>query len=210
MTVVPFGKYRGQPVEVLLADRDYCNWAAGQPSLRERYPQIFQVILSNGGPLQDSPKHNEMQARFLDAGWCEALVKTVYAFSDDDEPPDELEVSPASFEIDGWDVVIPVIARDKFVRRRTFAVELKPDLGDDYPSVLRQVMRYKRGYPVDKAVLLVRGACFGQVSWNQVCEIFARAEITAISETEMTERWLLQQGTQVVHPYFPPPLPKSS
>ena len=25
--IVPFGRYKGQPVEVMLADRPYCEWA---------------------------------------------------------------------------------------------------------------------------------------------------------------------------------------
>jgi len=29
--VVPSGKYKGQPVEVMAADTDYCEWLAAQP-----------------------------------------------------------------------------------------------------------------------------------------------------------------------------------
>lgn len=29
--VVPFGQYKGQPVEVMAADTDYCEWLAAQP-----------------------------------------------------------------------------------------------------------------------------------------------------------------------------------
>jgi hypothetical protein len=32
--IVPFGKYKGQPVEAMMADRDYCAWALSQPVLR--------------------------------------------------------------------------------------------------------------------------------------------------------------------------------
>ena len=28
--LVPVGKYKGQPVEVLAADKSYCDWLAGQ------------------------------------------------------------------------------------------------------------------------------------------------------------------------------------
>jgi uncharacterized protein (DUF3820 family) len=33
--IVPFGKYRGQPVEVMLADQDYLRWVKSQPSLMQ-------------------------------------------------------------------------------------------------------------------------------------------------------------------------------
>lgn len=65
--VVPFGKYRDQPVEVLLADRNYCQWALSQPGLREKYPDLFDIVLGVGGIRpEDTPEHNIMQMRFLD------------------------------------------------------------------------------------------------------------------------------------------------
>ena len=30
---MPFGKYKGQPVEAMMADRDYCGWALAQPGV---------------------------------------------------------------------------------------------------------------------------------------------------------------------------------
>ena len=37
-TLVPFGKYAGQPLEVLLADKSYSAWMVGQASICERAP----------------------------------------------------------------------------------------------------------------------------------------------------------------------------
>jgi uncharacterized protein (DUF3820 family) len=33
--LVPFGKYKGQPVEVLAQDREYCDWLDAQTLLWE-------------------------------------------------------------------------------------------------------------------------------------------------------------------------------
>jgi len=63
--------------------------------------------------------------------------------------------SNAQFEQDGIDVVLNIQLEIKcehgYHRRFLFAIELKPSLGDDYPSVIRQLRRYKsiqnRGYP---------------------------------------------------------------
>jgi hypothetical protein len=72
--VVPFGKYRGEPVERLIADTDYCEWLSAQAWFRERYGRIYQLVVNYGTEPQDSPEHNEMQARFLDENWCRALT----------------------------------------------------------------------------------------------------------------------------------------
>src|SRR5215475_10974387 len=72
--IVPFGKYKDQPAEALLADRDYCEWLLGQPWFRDRWPNVYQVIVNYGTEPQDSPEHNQMQAAFLDDAWCLALA----------------------------------------------------------------------------------------------------------------------------------------
>jgi Exodeoxyribonuclease X-like C-terminal len=72
--IVPFGKYKGQPVEaVLAADPGYCDWLTGQPWVRDRYVNVYNVLIAHG-EQQDSPEHNQMQARFLDDAWCLALA----------------------------------------------------------------------------------------------------------------------------------------
>ncbi len=47
--VVPFGKYKGQPVEVLLQDHNYREWLAEQPWLREKHITLYQTIINYGG-----------------------------------------------------------------------------------------------------------------------------------------------------------------
>jgi len=34
--VVPFGKYRGQPLAVMMADQQYCEWLASQGWFAEK------------------------------------------------------------------------------------------------------------------------------------------------------------------------------
>ena len=65
LTPVPFGKYEGQPVEVLMSDQRYCQWLAAQTWFPARYPTLHQTIINFGGAPQDSPEHNQMQAAFL-------------------------------------------------------------------------------------------------------------------------------------------------
>ncbi|MGE3410307.1 MAG: hypothetical protein AB7I37_26240 [Pirellulales bacterium] len=67
--LIPFGKYRGQPLEVLTRDAQYRDWLMAQDWFRVRYPQMVQVIVNNFGAPAETPEHNQMQARFLD-GEC--------------------------------------------------------------------------------------------------------------------------------------------
>jgi hypothetical protein len=46
--IVPFGKYRGQPVAVMMADADTCAWAMSQPGLRDRYAGLSTIIVNGG------------------------------------------------------------------------------------------------------------------------------------------------------------------
>lgn len=67
--LVPFGKYKGQPVEVLESDPGYVEWLMQQPGIREKYPQLVQIIVNNFGEPEETPEHNQMQARFLQEEW---------------------------------------------------------------------------------------------------------------------------------------------
>ena len=64
--MIPFGKYKGQPVDVLAADRDYAEWLQQQDWFRERYQSLYTIIINNFGEPDDTPEHNAMQVRFLE------------------------------------------------------------------------------------------------------------------------------------------------
>lgn len=286
--IVPFGKYKGQPAELLLADTSYCEWLAAQPWFKERYPTVYQVIVNYGAEPADSPEHNAMQVAFLNDDLCFRLARRLFPRTDFDISGAQkaLAGSPAVslverysahltckvkkptasqvFEQDGWDVVIdinsaeltlnttslpdctcapclcpepqarwhlkratptlesehfshatsdshctpgcpwgdpaaswlvgPPSRPDRYGREvgRIFdapwppkiLVELKPDLGDDFPSVLRQVLRYPHKYG-DRRCVIARRYRFEQVTWDQVKKVFAASDITLIDETEL-------------------------
>jgi hypothetical protein len=64
-------------------------------------------------------------------------------------------------------------------------VELKPDLGDDFPTVLRQV----KGYPCNgwRRCVVVRRHQFQHVTWEQVAAIFKTSRIRLIHESDLIE-----------------------
>lgn len=131
--VVPFGKYRDRPVTELLADRDYVDWLRSQPWLQQKQPTIYNVIIGAGGnEPQDTPEHNAMQARYIDAQHRTALARPLVRSSTDlladaarrvelatdaeranldcTEQKYRVGTSQPEFELRGWDVVFSASA----------------------------------------------------------------------------------------------------
>lgn len=158
--LVPFGKYKNQPLEVLANDPEYCAWLVSQGWVAERYPQVHTIIINNFAEPSETPEHNALQLRFLEeplrlkVSMCIALFResinhdvhrTAYT-------PFFAEVTSPLFEQSGIDVQwttrcwYPCSRRDypsaplKYfwdTFNIAIAVECKPTLGDDYPAVLR-------------------------------------------------------------------------
>ena len=74
-TLVPFGKYKGSPVEDMLADSSYMAWLEAQPWFREK----FVHLLPSGRKeeMSQTPAHNRLQALFLDPAYRLAFIETV-------------------------------------------------------------------------------------------------------------------------------------
>lgn len=63
--IVTFGKYKDQPIEVLLNDESYAKWASEQNFIQnEKYIWIYNAI-KNIIKIEDTPAHNTMQIKFL-------------------------------------------------------------------------------------------------------------------------------------------------
>src|SRR6266699_159773 len=72
--IVPFGKYKGKPVEVLAQDREYCDWLASQDWFRSRFTAIHTLIVNNFGEPSETPEHNALQALFTEEEWTRRFV----------------------------------------------------------------------------------------------------------------------------------------
>lgn len=135
--IVPFGKYRGQPVEVLQQDQGYCEWLMGQDWLQQRYPSLRTIIINNFQEPEETPEHNAMQAQLLDGRFRVALAKLVMR---DRFPSTHLETLidavPATFEAMGADVVIGTFA-DACIKGAVVHREKDPDLFAENASRIR-------------------------------------------------------------------------
>lgn len=63
--LITFGKYKGQPVEVLAADKEYTEWLLAQSWFKEKNINLYTVIINNFREPLDTPEHNKMQIKFL-------------------------------------------------------------------------------------------------------------------------------------------------
>lgn len=185
--LVPFGKYRGQPVEAMAQDQQYVEWLTQQAWFKERYQNLYTVIINNFGEPSNTPEHNALQARFLDDDfrlkfssvaiprlWWFArmdgeMIETAIRWAADHagtwvvNPGDcrlqhadnwpLVVLSKVDFETGGvdvaWNVAGGILLSKKNSNEwlkgasvfRELRIEVKPEVGDDYPSILRQMRR---------------------------------------------------------------------
>ena len=77
--LVPFGKYKGQPVSVMQNDTQYCEWLSTQDWFRDRYANVYnQVIVNNFTEPTETPEHNRLQMLFLDNEFVKRLERFVF------------------------------------------------------------------------------------------------------------------------------------
>src|ERR1700722_16010655 len=85
---VPFGKYKGQPLEIMLSDANYVSYQKQQPGfmkwLQDNHITIYNIFTSGAPQVQDTPEHNKLQARFLDGKFLTTFFTTLYDLLDGD------------------------------------------------------------------------------------------------------------------------------
>ncbi len=64
--LIPFGKHKGKPIEILAEDKEYAQWLLAQPWFKAKYLNIYTVVINNFHEPAHTPEHNVMQNRFLD------------------------------------------------------------------------------------------------------------------------------------------------
>lgn len=166
---VPFGKFKGQPLEVLAEDAGYRHWITAQGWFRDRYPEHYTVIVNNFAEPDETPEHNALQAAFLNPSLCLALARLLLKQCGVYEQRNDVRLRGPNFECSGWDVVFGIrfkvahglrapseffyakelVGPDFLWGGFDFRVELKPTLGDDYPAVLRAIKARWNNAPAD-------------------------------------------------------------
>lgn len=174
--IIPFGKYKGQPVDVLKNDRPYLEWLQGQEWFTARYQNINTLIVNNFREPSETPEHNKLQALFLDGKFLYQFVdhlknkygnQFTYERKDDDSDQweqfrysdkewAEIMEAKITFEERGIDVVWG----------RHLNIEIKPTLSHDYPAVLRQMKNQGCN------LLFIENFCADGITIDQVRKMF--------------------------------------
>lgn len=245
--LVPFGKYKGKPLEVLLLDEQYCDWILKTENLAEKYPIVINYIINNIGELSETPQHNRLQCLFLDRDFCLKILKVIgskllkreSSLNAVETKIEELRLNPLikgknyfnegdnwkqnvinelvdfrksyqkmviedikvdyEFECSGWDVKIMAEfpLADKFlyenrivkeISKITCLVEIKPDLGENYPAILRQMKtNAKRHEKVDHYVLVYENFSSSNLNLEQIKQIFIASGFNVLSLSDINQ-----------------------
>ena len=152
---ITFGKYKGKDIEAILADEPYAKWVLAQEGLRLKHPILYNIIQLHFNDNEDTPVHNSMQQRWLNKSKDELhflfkklisqkefyISKELSSLLRFVRLMEKIEANhikkPKPEGENDWDIEFEISSGE-----RCF-LELKPVLGDDYPSVLR-TMKKKR------------------------------------------------------------------
>lgn len=70
---VPFGRYKGRPVQDMLADADYMAWLEAQPWFREKFGRL--TAQRDAAAASRTPVHNKLQTLFLSEAYQRAFCE---------------------------------------------------------------------------------------------------------------------------------------
>jgi hypothetical protein len=182
--IVPIGKYKGQPIERLMGDQPYSEWLLAQAWFVERYAELAQLLrMGRLTEPQDTPEHNAMVAGLIDQrDAMECLAESLHRrWSENIE---DLYCSPMGQEIEpkGSDVRVSFFGLH-------LMIEAKPLIGDDYPSVIRQVKAglAGEGATVTRGIVIARRVEPTNLTVDQVRRQFELSGVRLVLESEFFE-----------------------
>lgn len=201
--VIPFGKYKGQPLEVLIQDKNYTDWILSQEGIKNKYPEIVNVIINNFQEPSETPEHNAMQVKFLRKNFPVAL----YSLFTGIEPSfvsKHVCFQVPVFEEEGIDVYFYCHPKeDDFYKEsglykeridsglkfweRGFKVEIKHTVGDEFPAILRQIRSSKNINPGDLNFLLLNSYNGKGASLKEFQEYFNTSNIGVVFEKQIDD-----------------------
>lgn len=63
--LITFGRYKVKPFEILATDKEYTDWLLSQSWFKDRYINLYNVVINNFREPVDTPEHNKIQIKFL-------------------------------------------------------------------------------------------------------------------------------------------------
>lgn len=198
--LVPFGKYKGQPVDQLRNDRGYCEWLVSQPWFASRFKSIHTLIINNFSEASETPEHNAMQMRFLDNQYlvsvlfsaCPKLFETAVV---DGKLIAGFRVTKEFETSQGWDVAAQCmwgsnrpenIGKVPAYNSHRFCLELKPVIGDDFPKILRDVKQRRTNlYESVKKIVVADSIAASGATQDQIRAMYQNSGIVMITASDV-------------------------
>lgn len=187
-SIVPFGKYKGQPIEAMQADHQYVEWLTQQDWFKSRYSQINNIIINNFNQPSETPEHNKLVALFTDKLFQYAFVLASHNITEDGVKDVDLENSYTNtfFESNSGNDVL-IYYKIKRISGETglpsngnyeaeLQIECKPHISDDFPAVLRQCRSQRT------QVVLYQSMKSATVENNDICKIFGGIKLVSLEK----------------------------
>lgn len=76
--IVSFGKYKGQPLSVMLADKKYMEWLQTKDWFNEKFGKKYTVIQDVVHRDQPTPQHNRLQSQFVKTEYVGKFLSFVF------------------------------------------------------------------------------------------------------------------------------------
>jgi len=215
LPLVPFGKYKGQPITTLMNDTKYLEWCKQQEWF-QKFPIVYNICVNQTITTNNSnsktPEHNKLQNLFLEKENIEKLWNIIinkYCKSNRHIP---LKFNSYKIEFEGrfnWDCIFvfdnytqclngPRCCSNEFDISVLFVFsEIKPLLGDDYPCVLRKMKnqveltknayKEKTGFGIFhlKYLLIIKEYNSINTSKDEIIKIFNQSHINIIFIDEL-------------------------
>lgn len=175
LPIVPFGKYKGQPITELLNDTKYVEWCKQQEWF-QKFPIVYNICvnqtITTNNPDSKTPEHNKIQNMFLEKKNVEKIVRFIF---NEEGFRYNIDCQYARSEFEGefnWDIIINGLSYNKIQCNCNWDemkegdcceckyendydydlphiyIEIKPLVGDDYPCILRK-MKLQQGLTQD-------------------------------------------------------------
>ena len=81
LPLVPFGKYKGQPITTLMNDTKYLEWCKQQEWF-QKFPIVYNICvnqtITTNNPNSKTPEHNKLQNLFLENENVKKLLKIIF------------------------------------------------------------------------------------------------------------------------------------
>jgi len=217
--LIPFGKYKGKTLEEVRSDVQYFDWLQNQGWFKERYGNLYQVVINNFNEPTETPEHNKIQAMFLDDEFCNRFFLCVFDKTKERTwtCKEDNSINFTTFFCENFEKInlnFEKFTLDVFLKFRieytsktvwkeensdeehfsesskkntekSFSIEIKPEIGDDWPSVMRILKEVKRRINIDVYILYDKYTGIG-TSEEKFREIFNNEDIRTIKLSEIT------------------------